>query len=165
DRRQAIRKQNFEVLRDLIRSVDCVEPLTIDPRVRAHGMYMFAMRYKPDRCAGVPLHTFLDLVQAEGAPIHRAFAATMSDQPAIQQLMERRPQYFRRLSTPVADRAASEVIYIAQCVFRGAGGDIEDSVVHLKRGDVGCEKGWGYKRGHRRGVYIAGWLCGDVVES
>jgi dTDP-4-amino-4,6-dideoxygalactose transaminase len=140
DRRQAIRKQNFELLRNLLKPVDCMEPLAIDPRVRAHGMYMFAMRYKPDRCAGVPLHAFLDLVRAEGAPIHRAFAATMSDQPAIRQLMERRPQYFRRFSTPVADRAASEVVYITQDVFLGTAADMQDIVAAIKKVEMWCAK-------------------------
>jgi dTDP-4-amino-4,6-dideoxygalactose transaminase len=140
DRRQAIRKQNFELLRNLIRSVDCVEPVTTDPRVRAHGMYMFAMRYRADHCGGVPLHAFLDLVQAEGAPIHRAFAATMSDQPAIRQLMERRPQYFRRLPTPVADRAASETVYIAQDVFLGTAADMQDIVAAIRKVEMWCSK-------------------------
>ena len=140
DQRQAARQQNFQLLRDLIRSVDCVEPLTIDPRVRAHGMYMFAMRYRPERCGGVPLHAFIELVQAEGAPIYRAFAATMSDQPAIRQLIEKRPQYFRRLSTPVADRAASETVYIAQDVFLGTRTDMQDIVAAIKKVEKWCVK-------------------------
>jgi dTDP-4-amino-4,6-dideoxygalactose transaminase len=140
DRRQAIRKQNFELLRDLIRSVECVEPVTTDRRVQAHGMYMFAMRYRADHCGGVPLHAFLDLVQAEGAPIHRAFAATMSDQPAIRQLMERRPQYFRRLSTPIADRAASETVYIPQDVFLGTAADMQDIVAAIRKVEMWCVK-------------------------
>ena len=111
-----------------------------DPRVRAHGMYMFAMRYKPDHCGGVPLQAFLDLVQAEGAPIYRAFAATMSDQPAIRQLMERRPQYFRKLSTPVADRAASETVYIAQDVFLGTAADMQDIVAAIRKVEMWCVK-------------------------
>ena len=36
---------------------------------------MFAMRYKPDHCGGHSLDSFIGLVQAEGAPIYRAFAA------------------------------------------------------------------------------------------
>jgi dTDP-4-amino-4,6-dideoxygalactose transaminase len=140
DRRQAIRKHNFELLRNLLNPIDCVEPLAIDSRVRSHGMYMFPMRYRPDRCASVPLKSFLELVQAEGAPIHRAFAATMSDQPAIRQLMERRPQYFRRLSTPVADQAVSEVVYIPQDVFLGTAADMEDIVAAIKKVEMWCIK-------------------------
>ena len=66
------------------------------------------MRFKQSRCGGLALDRFIDLVQAEGAPIYRAFAATISDQPAMQDLMRKRPGYFRRLPTPVADRAAEE---------------------------------------------------------
>src|SRR5262249_3289191 len=109
--RQARRMKNFQHLRSLMKDIACLEPLAMDPRVRAHGMYMLAMRYRPEHCGGISLGHFLELVQTEGAPIHRAFAATMSDQPAIQLLMRRRPDYFRRLPTPVADRAAEETVY------------------------------------------------------
>ena len=137
---QAIRKKNFELLRNLMRDTGCLEPLTVDPRVRAHGMYMFAMRYKPERCGGTSLDTFLELVGAEGAPIYRGFATTMSDQPAIQQLMRRRPQYFRRLPTPVADRAASDTVYIAQNVFLGTAGDMGDIAAAIRKVETWCAK-------------------------
>ena len=103
----------------LMADITSLEPLAVHPGVRAHGMYMFAMRYKPDHCGGLPLDKFLELVRAEGAPIYRAFAATMSDQPAMQHLMRKRPEYFRRLPTPIADRAAEQTVYIAQNVFLG----------------------------------------------
>jgi dTDP-4-amino-4,6-dideoxygalactose transaminase len=140
DRQQATRKKNFELLRNLMQDIDCLEPLTVDPRVRAHGMYMFAMRYKPERCGGTHLDDFIELVRAEGAPIYRAFSVNMSDQPAIQQLMRRRPQYFRRLPTPVADRAASETVYIAQNVFLGVAADMEDISAAIKKVEMWCVK-------------------------
>jgi dTDP-4-amino-4,6-dideoxygalactose transaminase len=140
DRQQATRKKNFELLRNLMMNIHCLEPLAIDPRVRAHGMYMFAMRYKRSHCADVPLDTFLELVQAEGAPIYRAFAATMSDQPAIRQLMQTRPHYFRRFATPVADRAASEIVYIAQEIFLGTTTDMRDIVSAIGKVEMWCVK-------------------------
>jgi hypothetical protein len=104
-------------------------------------MYMFAMRYKPDQCGRVSLHQFLELVRAEGAPIYRAFAATMSDQPAMQHLMRKRPKYFRRLPTPIADRAAEETVYIAQNVFLGTADDMEDIVAALRKVQRHCLEG------------------------
>jgi len=133
DRSQAIRLTNFDLLRSLMKEVGCLGPLAVHPGVRAHGMYMFAMRYWPDRCGGLSLDSFIDLVQAEGAPIYRAFAATMSDQPAMQHLMRKRPEYFRRLSTPIADRAAEETVYIAQDVFLGTADDMEDIAAAVKK--------------------------------
>jgi hypothetical protein len=95
---------------------------------------------QPERCGGLSLDDFLELVRAEGAPIYRAFAATMSDQPAMQHLMRKRPEYFRRLPTPVSDRAAEETVYIAQQVFLGTADDMEDIVAALRKVERHCSK-------------------------
>jgi dTDP-4-amino-4,6-dideoxygalactose transaminase len=140
ERRQAARLGNFELLRTLIAEITCLEPLVVNAGVRAHGMYMFAMRYKKDHCGGLALDSFIDLVQAEGAPIYRAFAATMSDQPAMQHLMRKRPEYFRRLPTPVSDQAAQDTVYIAQNVFLGAADDMEDIVAAIRKVEAHCSQ-------------------------
>jgi dTDP-4-amino-4,6-dideoxygalactose transaminase len=137
---QAVRRRNFDMLRGLMTEVACLEPLTIRSGVRAHGMYMFAMRYVADACGGISLDRFVELVQAEGAPIGRAFAATISEQPAIESLMRRRPEYFRRLPTPIADRAAEETVYIAQEVFLGTASDMEEIVAAVRKVERHCTK-------------------------
>lgn len=133
DRMQATRRENFHHLRKLLYNVACLEPLALQAGMRAHGMYMFAMRYMRTHCGGVSVEDFLELVQAEGAPIYRSFAATMSDQPAIKRLMNKHPEYFRRLPTPVADQAIYETVYIPQDVFLGTTGDIEEIVAAVKK--------------------------------
>ena len=138
ERSQVIRQKNFDLLRSLMKEIGCLEPVAVHPNVRAHGMYMFAMRYRPERCGGFSLDSFIDLVQAEGAPIYRAFAATMSDQPAMQHLMRKRPDYFRRLPTPVSDLAAEETVYIAQDVFLGTATDMEDIVAAVRKVERHC---------------------------
>src|SRR5262245_49431966 len=136
--RQALRGRNFELLRGRMADITCLEPLAVHPGVRAHGMYMFAMRYKSEYCGGLSVDRFLALSQAEGAPIYRAFAATMSDQPAMQHLMRKRPEYFRRLPTPIADRAAEETVYIAQNVFLGTANDMEDIAAAVSKVEKHC---------------------------
>jgi dTDP-4-amino-4,6-dideoxygalactose transaminase len=148
ERRQAVRLRNFKLLRGLMADITCLEPLAVHPGVRAHGMYMFPMRYKPERCGGLSLDQFLELVHADGAPIYRAFASTLSDQPAMQHLMRRRPEYFRRLPTPIADRAAEETVYIAQNVFLGTANDMEDIAAILRKVERYCAE-WA-SRGHAR---------------
>jgi hypothetical protein len=101
-------------------------------------MYMFAMRHKAEHCGGIAVDHFIELVQAEGAPIYRAFASTMSDQPAMQYLMHKRPEYFRRLPTPIADRAADETVYIAQQVFLGTADDMEDIAAAVRKVERHC---------------------------
>jgi dTDP-4-amino-4,6-dideoxygalactose transaminase len=130
---QLIRRQNFQYLSELIHDLACLRPLAIHAGVRAHGMYMFAMRYKPEYCGGLPIDNFLELIQAEGAPVYRSFRATMSDQPVMQNLIKKRPEYLRRLPTPIADQAAREVVHIPQNVFLGTRGDMEDIVAAVSK--------------------------------
>lgn len=140
DRCQAVRLRNFDTLRSLLADVSCLRPLAVHRGVRAHGMYMFAMRYYADQCGGYSLRQFLDLLQAEGAPIYQAFATTMSEQPAMRQLMQKHPDYFRRLPTPVADRAAEETVYIAHNVFLGTADDMADIAAAVHKIEKHCRE-------------------------
>jgi len=130
---QSIRRQNFQYLHELMHDVACLKPLALCAGVRAHGMYMFAMRYKQQYCGRLPIDKFLELIQAEGAPVYRSFRATMSDQPVMQNLIRKRPEYLRRLPTPVADQAAREVVFIPQNVFLGTRGDMEEIVAAVRK--------------------------------
>jgi dTDP-4-amino-4,6-dideoxygalactose transaminase len=133
DRMQTIRRKNFQRLRELMGEVVCLEPLAVHGGVRAHGMYMFVMRYRQKYCGGFSLDDFLELVQAEGVPMYRCFTTTISDQPAMQDLLKRRPEYFRCLPTPVSDQAAREVVYIHQNVFLGVDADMEEIVAAIQK--------------------------------
>jgi len=133
DRQQERRQQNAEALREMVADVSCIEPLMTHSRVSKHGMHMFVMRYRPDLCDGLRLPDFLDAVQAEGAPIYRAYAATMAGQPAIQKLMAKRPEYFRCMATPVADQATSEIIYVPQNVLLGSKTDMIELAASLRK--------------------------------
>jgi len=135
---QARRRRNFDLLRDLMREVACLEPLALRAGVRAHGMYMFVMRYKPDHCGERSTDEFLDLVQAEGAPIHRAFTITMSEQPGMKQLARKRPDYVRRLPTPIADQAVEETVFIPQSVFLGSARDMQDIAAAVRKVQKHC---------------------------
>jgi dTDP-4-amino-4,6-dideoxygalactose transaminase len=133
DRLQGIRAANFKRLRQLMGDIDCLEPLAVHRAVRAHGMYMFAMRYKPERCGGLSIDAFLEYVQAEGGPVHRAFETTISDQPVIRDLIKKRPQYFRSLPTPISDQAVRDTVYVPHDVFLGTRADMEDIVAAVKK--------------------------------
>ena len=138
DRMQAIRHKNFQHLRELMCDVACLEPLAVHSGVRAHGMHMFAMRYSKKRCGGISVERFLELVQAEGVPIYRAFAATVSDQPVMRDLMKKHPEYLRQLPTPVADQAARELVFIPQNVFLGTPQDMEEIVAAMNKVERHC---------------------------
>jgi dTDP-4-amino-4,6-dideoxygalactose transaminase len=133
DHEQSVRAENFARLRELLRDVSCVEPLQVHPGVRRHGMYMFVLRYHPERCGGLAIDEFLRAAGAEGAPLHRCYEHTLSAQPAMRKLRERRPDYLRVLPTPVADQAAQQILYISAGVFLGTRADMEDIAGALRK--------------------------------
>jgi len=130
---QARRAENFTLLRRLLADTACFQPLELRPGVSRHGMYMFALRYHPEHCGGLPFEDFLVSLGAEGAPCYRAFSATISSQPAIARLMEKRPDYVRVLPTPVADEAGTNTAYIPHQVFLGPSRDMEDIAAAVRK--------------------------------
>ncbi len=128
-----MRAANFSRLRDQLDDVSCVTPLTVHPGVRRHGMYMFVMRYAPAACNGLPIDRFIRDVNAEGIPLTRCYASTLSAQVAMQDLLKRRPEYIRVLPTPVVDRAAEEIVYLPANVFLAGASDIDDITAALRK--------------------------------
>lgn len=126
EEQQRVRAANFERLRRALSSSACLEPLTVHPGVRRHGMYMFVTRYHRERCGGVPLEQFITAMNAEGVPLTRCYSTTLSNQPAMQDLLKRRPEYIRVLPTPVSDKAAGEIVYLASSVFLAEPADIDE---------------------------------------
>jgi dTDP-4-amino-4,6-dideoxygalactose transaminase len=133
DQEQQIRARNFEYLHALMREIKSLVPLAVDSNVRVHGIYMFAMRYKAALSGNLSLDQFISYLHAEGAPIYRGFDATISQQPAIQDLMKKRPQYFRCCPTPVSDMASQDTVYIPQNVFLGTRRDMEDIIAAVAK--------------------------------
>lgn len=133
DGMQEIRRGNFEHLLALMAGIRCLVPVAIDRRTRKHGMYMLALRYRPEHCGGLALDDFLSYVGDEGAPIYRAFELTIAEQPAIRALRQKHPTYFRCLSTPVADQAVKDTLYIAQQVFLGTRRDMDDIAAAVRK--------------------------------
>jgi len=133
ERQQERRRRNYFKLQELLREISCVVPLTTHPGVRKHGVHMFVMRYKLENCGGLLLADFLRQCGAEGAPIYRGYKCTIARQFAIGQLMEKRPDYFRLMPTPVADEATKELIYIPQNVFLGTEDDMSDIAVAIRK--------------------------------
>jgi dTDP-4-amino-4,6-dideoxygalactose transaminase len=133
DALQQRRATNFAILRSLLADLKCVVPQTVHPSVRRHGMYMFVLRYRPEHCGGRPVEEFLGSVGAEGAPIHRCYTATLSDQGVMRNLLAKRPDYIRVLPTPHADAAAADTLYISADVFLGSERDMHDIAAAIRK--------------------------------
>jgi dTDP-4-amino-4,6-dideoxygalactose transaminase len=113
-------------LKHFMAEVQCLRPLAVHPGVKQHGMHMFVMRYNREACDGISFEDFLTAVQREGAPIHRAYQSPITGQPAIKRLIDRRPDYFRLMPTPISEQAAKDTLYVPQEIFLGSAGDMAD---------------------------------------
>jgi len=133
ERRQERRRLNFFKLREMLADIACVQAVAVHPGVRKHGVHMFVMRYKQEHCGGLSPEDFLHACGAEGAPIHRGYKCTITGQLAIERLMDKRPSYFRLMSTPVAEEATRELIYIPQNVFLGTEKDMADIAAAIRK--------------------------------
>lgn len=124
---QQTRWENAETLRKQLEAdISCVEPLKIGPGVLRHGVHMFVVRYRPEHCGGLKVEDFIRAMQAEGIPLGRGYSATMSEQPALQSLAERHPEYLRVLPTPVSDQAVTDMIFLPHHLFLGSGADMKE---------------------------------------
>ena len=119
---QSIRRQNFQYLRELMQDVACLKPLALYAGARAHGMYMFAMRYRQEHCGGLPIDNFLELIQAEGAPIYRSFRAIDVRPTGDAESHEETPRIFSTSADPRrgSGRAGSR-LHSTECFSRHAG--------------------------------------------
>lgn len=133
ERQQEIRARNFSRLREFMQDVKCLRPLAEHPGMKKHGMYMFVLRYRAEHCGGISLDEFMRAAGAEGAPLNRCYAHTIADQPAMKSLREKHPDFIRVLPTPVSDKAAQEIIYIAANVFLGTESDMEDIAAAVRK--------------------------------
>lgn len=126
EKQQERRRRNYFALREMISTVACIQPQKIPVDVLQHGVHMLVMRYKQEHCGGISIDKFLTACGAEGAPMYRGYELTMTEQPAVRKLLETRPQYFRVMPTPVADRAVKELLYVPQEIFLGTEDDMKD---------------------------------------
>ena len=124
---QQTRWVNAETLRRHLDSdISCVEALRIGPGVLRHGVHMFVVRYRPEHCGGLKVEDFIKAMQAEGIPLSRGYAATMAQQPALQNLGEKHPEYLRVLPTPVSDQAVKDMIFLPHHLFLGSEADMKE---------------------------------------
>jgi len=130
---QEMRFSRFNLLRKLLSDVNCVEPLGVGPGVVRHGVYMFVLRYKPERCGGLDIGKFLSAVGAEGIPIYRCYEETLAQQPVVRRMAEKHPDYIRTLPTPVSDQAVKEIAYISHEIFLGAERDIIEIAAAIRK--------------------------------
>lgn len=130
---QQRRADNFHRLRDYLGDVSCLRPLGIGPGVKRHGVHMFVLRYDSEECGGLSIEDFISTLHAEGLPLNRGYTATMAQQPALQLIAEKHPQYLRVMPTPVADAATKNMLFLAHDLFLGDDQDMQEIAAAFRK--------------------------------
>jgi dTDP-4-amino-4,6-dideoxygalactose transaminase/predicted dehydrogenase len=130
---QQTRATRAHTLRNELAGNSCVEPLALGPGVQRHGVHMFVMRYQQELCGGLSIEDFVRAMQAEGIPISRGYAATMAQQPALQRIGEKYPEYLRVLPTPVSDQAVKDMLFLPHYLFLGSDEDMKEIAAALQK--------------------------------
>jgi dTDP-4-amino-4,6-dideoxygalactose transaminase/predicted dehydrogenase len=130
---QQRRFDRFLSLRSQLAEISCLQPLDLKSSVRRHGVHMFVMRYRPEKCGGLDIGDFVRTVQAEGIPLARAYDMTLAQQPGMQLIATKHPDYVRILPTPVADQAVKELIYLPHHIFLGTEADLAEIAAAFRK--------------------------------
>ncbi len=124
---------------ELMRDVDGVRLLDVDPRMTRRSFYRYIVRIDPEAFGGATNELVGDALEAEGVGTwvgypsltrDELFQPSLSRLPVAVEFAERlRPEAWH---CPVADRAGSvETLYIDENVFRAGRQGIEDAVAAI----------------------------------
>ncbi len=130
---QQWRYTRFLLLRQELAGITCVQPLGLGLGVQRHAVHMFVMRYRAEHCGGLDLEGFLQALRAEGVPVGRCYEKTLAQQPALQRVKKKHPEYVRVLPTPVADQAAKDIIYLPHHLFLGTKRDMSEIAAAFRK--------------------------------
>jgi len=133
EEQQSNRHCLFMSLHRQLSDVPCIEPLGIGPGVRRHAGFMFSFRYHPEECGGLTIDDFNRAINAEGVPVGIGYTTTLAQQPALQRLAEKHPQYVRAMPTPVADEAVKGLFYIPNHVFLSSEAEIAEIAAAFRK--------------------------------
>jgi dTDP-4-amino-4,6-dideoxygalactose transaminase/predicted dehydrogenase len=133
EEQQQTRYKRFLQLREMLGTVSCVAPLAVGPGLQRHGVHMFSMRYHAEVCGGLHINDFIKAVNAEGIPLFRGYDRTLAQQPALQAVREKHPEFLRLLPTPIADSVTQELIGLDHPVFLGGEKDLLDIVSAFRK--------------------------------
>ncbi len=93
------RQENARRLHAILDEVDGLTPQQWDARCELHAHHLFIMRYDEAAWQGVPRHSFVKALQAEGVPLSIGYTVPLYEQPPLA------TPYSRHLPCPATEHA------------------------------------------------------------
>ncbi len=143
DEETKYRAKGAQYLRERLKEIPGLTPITPDPRITQEGAYQFIFKYDREQMNGIPRDTFLKAVAAEGVdlggsfyiPIYESplFNVTAAEWPAIRERYgDRIPG--NKIDCPVSSKAAyEEAIWLHYPHLMGTQADLDDIIAALAK--------------------------------
>lgn len=132
EEQNARRRENAEYLTRLLKDIDGLEPVRIDPGGQKCSFHIFMMRYDPDEFSGLSREKLLEAVNAEGVPAFSGYTHALYNNPMFTNKVfyaPGSPDDYTKFAAkcPVTERAVSyEAIWLEQRLFLGTRSDMDD---------------------------------------
>ncbi|MCK4924557.1 MAG: DegT/DnrJ/EryC1/StrS family aminotransferase [Spirochaetes bacterium] len=135
-----VRRKNADYLTQLLRDIDGLEPITIDPRAKKYSVHIFMIKYNLEAFKGLPRTKLLEAVKVEGIPVFSGYTHPLYKNPMY---LNKRfvsgdfplgTEYHKDIDyaafeekCPVSERACKyEAIWLEHRLFLGSKKDMED---------------------------------------
>ena len=135
-----LRRENAEYLTNLLREIDGLEPVKIDPRGKKYSVHIFMIKYNPEEFRGLSRAKLLEAVNAEGIPAFSGYTHPLYKNPMflnknfVSGSFPLGTQYHKDINyadfeekCPVVERACDyEATWLEHRFFLGSRKDMED---------------------------------------
>ncbi len=123
----ARRAENAKYLNEKLSGADFIEPLAADPRVTRHSHYLYPIRLRLDRLAGITKDLFVKALTAEGIPGAGSYPHPLYENKVFQKYEHRRTE------CPEALRMCRETFWVSHAIMLSEPEDLDDLVSALSK--------------------------------
>jgi dTDP-4-amino-4,6-dideoxygalactose transaminase len=123
----ARRAENATYLDEKLRGADFIEPLIPDLRVTRHSHYLYPIRLRLDRLAGINKDLFVKALTAEGIPGAGSYPHPLYENKVFQKYQ------YRRTECPEALRMCRESFWVSHAIMLAEPEDLDDFVSALSK--------------------------------
>ncbi len=125
------RQNNARYLTSVLKELEIVEPLPVDPRVTEHAYHLYIFRYRKDRLPQVSRQRFIEALKAEGIPVSPGYKPLYKEPAFSRRALSDHPYArhydYLKVRCPVTEKfCQDEAVWLTQNVLLAEASDMED---------------------------------------
>ncbi|NHN31640.1 DegT/DnrJ/EryC1/StrS family aminotransferase [Paenibacillus agricola] len=133
EQQMVIREKNARLLNEMLRDIDGIRPLDVDPQITRHAYHLYIFKMHQELAEKLGKREFCQKLNAEGIPVHEGYVA-LNHNRAISEAIYKLTGTARHDSCPIAERACEkEAMWLGQNVLLGDEQDMEDIAKAIRK--------------------------------